>query len=198
MSISFQNACFSFCMKTMLSLPWKWEIVRINGMMNPHCLKTFNQGWLSWRVIVLSVGGTREGSDPFLSLRPFSGPKMMSMMQISFFILSLARSPGVSAPADSAVCVLRNAHDLTLVWLEHTLDHAVGLLHDILVSHFQQIFKWLHFVFRLWGTWPTQRCPESLSLILQPEEPTGASMLLCVPIQKTSGLGTVREKWNTQ
>lgn len=66
----------------------------------------------------------------------------------------------------------------------------------MLVSRFLQILMKLHSVFRLWDTWPIQRCPESLSLILQPEDPAGASMLLYLPIQKTGGLGTGRRKWN--
>lgn len=54
-------------------------------MMNLPCLKIFNQGWLSWRVIVLAVGGTRWGSDLCIFQRPFPSLNMMSLMQIAFF-----------------------------------------------------------------------------------------------------------------
>lgn len=54
-------------------------------MMNLHCLKTFNQGWLSWRGIVLIVGQARGGSDLCPFLRPFYGLTTMSVMQIAVF-----------------------------------------------------------------------------------------------------------------
>lgn len=88
MSISFQHACFSACMKTAVLLSWKWEIVRVNGMMNLRCLKSFSQSRLSERVIVLCVGGIRGGSDLCPCLKPFSGLKMMSMIQIAFVYLA--------------------------------------------------------------------------------------------------------------
>lgn len=91
MSISFQHTHFSA--RELLFRCHGNEKLWVNGMMNLRCLKTFNQSWLSWRVIVLIAGGTRGGSDLRLFLRPFSGLNLMSLKQMaSFFGFSLARS----------------------------------------------------------------------------------------------------------
>lgn len=103
------SICDSFLLYVW-AFPFKMPASHFAWKLLFHChgnekLWELMEWWISiaWRLsikagcleeLLFSVGGTRGGSDLCLSLRPFSGPKMMSLMQISFFILSLARSPG--------------------------------------------------------------------------------------------------------